>query len=302
MDTLSINVNGKLLDMRSPLVMGILNVTPDSFHAGSRVTPESIVKRAGEMLSWGADILDIGGMSTRPGAEDVSEALELERVGEALKALRSAYPDAVISVDTFRSDVARAAVLDFGADIINDIGGGEMDPRMFDAVAEMKVPYVLMHSHGIPTKSGNKTAYNDVATDVLRYLAFKTDELHQLGVCDVIIDPGFGFAKDTAQNYELLSRLSIFKSLGCPILAGMSRKRMVQEVIGSDAAGALCGTTAVNMLALLNGANILRVHDVKEARDTVKIFMEYSRCAPKSFNTVDTYTQEGLTDSIKIPS
>lgn len=284
---MSFNIGGRLLEFTRPLVMGILNVTPDSFYAGSRVTAAECAARAGEMLGDGADILDIGGFSTRPGAAEVSEAEELDRLLPALEGIRAEYPEAVISVDTFRGNVARRCI-DCGADIINDIGGGTLDDGIWEAAAETGAPYILMHTRGTPATMSSLTDYDDIVADVLSDLAFKTDRLRRLGVCDVIVDPGFGFAKDVDQNFRLLGQLALFRGLGCPILAGLSRKTMIWRELGITPAEALNGTTALNMTALLNGADILRVHDVKAAAETVRLYEAYHRNLPDRTNTVTT--------------
>lgn len=291
---ISFNLNGRLFTADRPLVMGIVNVTPDSFFAASRVDGDGLLSRVAVMIDEGADILDIGGYSTRPGAAEVSADEELARLLPAVNRVREAYPDAIISVDTFRADVARKCV-EAGADIINDIGGGDLDPDMFATVADLKVPYVLMHMRGTPADMQSRTDYDDVAADVLRDLAFKTDRLHQMGVCDVIVDPGFGFAKNVDQNFRLLASLRAFRSLGCAVLAGLSRKTMVWKELGITPDEALNGTTAVNMIALLNGADILRVHDVKEAVQTVRLYEAYRRNLPPC-RSVSVTGPDGITN------
>lgn len=273
---LTINIGGRLVETARPLVMGIVNVTPDSFYAGSRADMPGLAARVAGMLSDGADIIDLGGYSTRPGAAKVDAAEELRRLEPAVALLRREFPDIIISVDTWRAEVAERCV-GLGADIVNDISGGDMDPAMFGAVARMKVPYILMHTRGTPATMQTMTDYDDVAADVLRDLAFKTDRLRQAGVCDIIVDPGFGFAKTVDQNYALLGALGAFRALGCPLLAGVSRKTMIWKELGVTPDEALNGTTAVNMLALVNGADILRVHDVRQAAETVRIFEAYRR-------------------------
>lgn len=275
----SLNLRGRLFTADRPLVMGIVNVTPDSFFAGSRVDASRLLSRVDSMLGAGADILDLGGYSTRPGAPDVPADVELERLLPAIEAIRAHWHKAVISVDTFRASVARRCI-DAGADIINDISGGDLDAGMFATVADLKVPYVLMHTRGTPAQMQSLTDYDDVVADVLRDLAFKADRLRQAGVCDVIVDPGFGFAKTVDQNFRLLASLGAFKRIGCPILAGMSRKTMIWKELGITPDQALNGTTAVNMLALLNGADILRVHDVREAVEAVRLYQAYCRNIP----------------------
>ena len=291
---ISFNLKGRLFTADRPLVMGIVNVTPDSFFAASRVDGDGLLSRVAVMIDEGADILDIGGYSTRPGAAEVSADEELARLLPAVNRVREAYPDAIISVDTFRADVARKCV-EAGADIINDIGGGDLDPDMFATVADLKVPYVLMHMRGTPADMQSRTDYDDVAADVLRDLAFKTDRLHQMGVCDVIVDPGFGFAKNVDQNFRLLASLRAFRSLGSAVLAGLSRKTMVWKELGITPDEALNGTTAVNMIALLNGADILRVHDVKEAVQTVRLFEAYRRNLPPC-RSVSVTGPDGITN------
>lgn len=285
---LTLNIGGQLHIWSRPVVMGILNLTPDSFFADSRVSQENLRIRAGEMLDAGADILDIGGVSTRPGASWVSMAEELTRLLPAVEEIRKSFPEAIISVDTFRAETARKCV-EGGADIINDISGGSLDAAMFETVARLKVPYVLMHTRGTPADMQNLTDYDDVTADVLSDLAFKADRLHQTGVSDVIIDPGFGFAKTLDQNYELLGGLRLFTAIG-PVLAGMSRKSMATRLLGIPASEALNATTALNMTALLNGASILRVHDVKEAVETCRIYSAYARNLPEQENIITTVT------------
>lgn len=286
----SINVGGRLLELSRPLVMGVLNVTPDSFHSASRVSSSEIGEAAARMVADGADILDIGACSTRPGADMPTASEEMSRLLPALEAVRERCPEAVISIDTFRASVARECVGDFGADIINDISGGDMDPEMWSAVADMGVPYVLMHTRGEPSTMTRLTDYADVTAEVLRDLARKTDALRQLGVCDVIVDPGFGFAKTLEQNYELLANLRAFEVIGAPILVGMSRKKMIQRAVGEEAGsdGALYGTLAAHTLAMANGADIIRVHDVRAAAAAAKVFAQYRRAIPATSNQIVT--------------
>lgn len=273
---LTLSLRGRLKEWRYPAVMGIINVTPDSFFSGNRAdSTESLLGLVAEMLSDGADIIDIGGHSTRPGAPEVSEEEETARVVGAVAKVRDYYPEAVISVDTFRASVAERC-FDAGADIINDIGGGDLDGRMFETVSKLKCPYVLTHTRGTPDTMDDLTDYGDVCADVLRDLAFKADRLHDMGVSDVIIDPGFGFAKTTRQNYRLLGALEAFRTLG-PVLAGISRKSMITRALGITPEEALNGTTVLNTIALLNGASILRVHDVGAAREAVTLFSAYDR-------------------------
>lgn len=268
----TINCRGKLLDFTSPIVMGILNVTPDSFFAGSRAgNVVSLLEQAEKQLSEGATILDIGGMSTRPGAEMINESTELNRILPAIRAITRAFPEAVVSVDTFRAAIARACVGE-GAHIVNDISGGTLDDKMFATVADLNVPYVLMHTRGTPQTMQSLTQYDDVALEILDFFIEKVGVLRGLGVKDIILDVGFGFAKNTEQNFELLKKLSIFKILECPILAGLSRKGMIWKTLGITPEESLNGTTAAHIFALQGGAKILRVHDVKAAIETIRIF------------------------------
>lgn len=267
----TLNIAGKLLDLSTPQVMGILNVTPDSFFSGSRVLQiEDAYKKADKMLSEGASMLDIGGHSTRPGADAVSEEEELNRVLPVVEMLRKRFPEAIISIDTFRASVARKSI-EAGAHIINDIAGGNLDPLMFETVAELNVPYILMHSRGTPQTMKELNQYDDLVTDVLRELQTKIYQLRQLGVKDIVADMGFGFAKNADQNYVLLRELRAFEALEVPLLVGVSRKSMIWRKLDITPDQSLNGTTALNTVAILNGANILRVHDVKEAIEVVKL-------------------------------
>ncbi|MDR3695820.1 dihydropteroate synthase [Mucilaginibacter sp.] len=268
----TLNAGGYLIDLSSPKVMGIINLTPDSFFAGSRKPGvEEAVLQAGKMLGEGATFLDLGAYSSRPGAVDISIQEETDRLLPVIEAIRAEYPEAMLSVDTFRSKVAEAAI-NAGGHIINDISGGQLDEDMFATAARLQVPYILMHMKGTPQNMLQKTDYEDVFAEVYDYFSTKYYQLKQLGVHDVIIDPGFGFAKKQEQSYALMSRLEEFNRLQLPILAGVSRKRMIYHLLGIDPEEALNGTTALNTIALTKGANILRVHDVKEAVEAVKIF------------------------------
>ena len=272
MNHLSINIKGSLHHFHKPWVMGILNVTPDSFFAESRtIETDDIRRRIDDLISQGADIIDIGGYSSRPGAPEVSADEEYSRLARGLEAIRKYHPDTLISVDTFRADVARRCVSDWEADIINDISGGNLDAEMWPTVAELQVPYLLMHMRGTPSSMQSLCDYNDVTADVIRDLAFKIDAMHQLGIADIIVDPGFGFAKDINQNYQLMAELDQFKQLNAPLLVGISRKSMIYRPLDITPQTAINGTTVLNTFALLHGANILRVHDVKEAVEAVKI-------------------------------
>ena len=270
----TINVRGRLVSLDEPQVMGILNVTPDSFFATSRCrSEEEIRQRVCMMRREGATMVDIGAYSSRPGAEEVSVEEELRRLLPAVGIVREEWPDAIISVDTFRAEVARQAV-EAGADIINDISGGEMDKDMFRTVAELHVPYILMHMQGTPQDMQKAPHYDNLMCEVFRSLGERVEELHEAGVADVIVDPGFGFGKTMAQNYEMMARLGEFHLLGCPILVGISRKSMVYRLLDATPEESLNGTTALNTIALMNGASILRVHDVREAVEAIKIYRQ----------------------------
>lgn len=270
--TYSLNLKGRLVAIDHPWVMGIVNVTPDSFYSGSRVNDElTLVERVREMISDGADIIDVGACSTRPGSASVDARGEMERLQWALAVIRREAPDVILSIDTYRAEVARRCVEEWGADMINDISGGTLDDEMFATIARLHVPYVLMHTRGTPETMSSLTDYNDVAAEVLEWLARRIDEMRQLGVADIIADPGFGFAKTLEQNYEMLARLNAFHALDAPLLVGVSRKRMIYTPLACTADDALNGTTVINTLALQQGAHILRVHDVKSAVEAVKL-------------------------------
>lgn len=275
---MTINIKGELIPFNRPLVMGILNVTPDSFYAGSRKQNEAeIAKQIESILNEGGDMVDIGGYSSRPDAADVSEVEELERLKLALELIKRDYPDITVSVDTFRSSIARTVVEEYGAAIINDISGGQLDKNMFPTIAALKVPYILMHMRGTPKTMQQQTDYNHLTADIIKYFPEKVDELFQLGVNDIILDPGFGFSKTLEQNYELMNHLGDFRLFGLPILVGISRKSMIYKLLGNTPAESLNGTTVLNTFALLNGANILRVHDVKEAVEAVRIVNQINK-------------------------
>lgn len=269
--TYTLNLKGRLTQVDRPLVMGILNITPDSFYAGSRWSDEQeILQRTEKMLSEGADILDIGGQSTRPGAERISEEEEIKRVVPAIQSILKQFPNAIISVDTFYSEVAKQAV-DNGAAIINDISAGSLDDKMFATVAKLNVPYILMHMQGEPQTMHLNPQYDNVVSDVVKFFSQKINELRLLGVNDLILDPGFGFGKTQPHNIQLMQHLNALTIFDIPLLVGISRKKMVQRMVETDAAGALNGTTALNTIALMKGAQLLRVHDVKEAVEAVKV-------------------------------
>lgn len=270
----TVRLQGKLLDLSAPVVMGILNLTPDSFFQpeGRDGLPgtQQLLREAGQMLNEGATILDLGAYSSRPGAEHISEEEEMQRLLPAVKAIAREFPQAIISVDTFRAAVAEAAIAE-GAQLINDISGGELDQEMFATVARLKVPYILMHMQGTPQTMQQDPHYENLMAEILDYFIQKINKLNDLGLYDIIIDPGFGFGKTLEHNYELLAKLQTLKVLDCPILAGVSRKSMIYKLLGGTAADALNGTTVANTIALLNGAKILRVHDVKAAAEAIKI-------------------------------
>jgi dihydropteroate synthase len=268
----TLNAGGQLLDLSSPKVMGIINLTPDSFFAGSRKPSiDEAVQQAQKMLNEGASFLDLGAYSSRPGAEDISVQEETDRQLPVVEAIVKQFPEAVLSIDTFRAKVAETAIK-AGAHIINDISGGQLDADMFATVARLQVPYILMHMRGTPQNMQQQTTYEDVFAEVYDYFASKYHELKRLGVHDVIIDPGFGFAKERAHSYALMNRLQDFDLLQLPVLVGISRKKMIYGTLGITAAEALNGTTTLNTVALTKGANILRVHDVKEAVEAIKIW------------------------------
>jgi len=270
-----INAGGTLLDLEIPKVMGILNITPDSFYKGSRYnTEEDILRAAVRMMEEGADILDIGGYSSRPGAADISQEEEGKRVLKAINLISRELPKAIISIDTFRADVAREAIIESGAHMINDISGGDADSEMFSVVEKLNVPYIMMHMKGDPLTMQDNPVYDDVVADILKWFGEKIFRLQSAGVKDIIIDPGFGFGKTFDHNFELLRRLGDFSIAGLPLLVGVSRKSMIWKTLKITADEALNGTTALNAIALSNGADILRVHDVKEAVQTVQLFIK----------------------------
>ncbi|NPA36247.1 MAG: dihydropteroate synthase [Chlorobi bacterium] len=267
-----INIRGELVDLSYPLVMGILNITPDSFYDGGRYeTEKSVIERCEKILQEGGKIIDIGAYSSRPGADDVPENEEWERVESALKIIRSRFPDVWLSLDTFRSGIVQRAVEEYGVDIINDIYGGNADSHMFETIGRLKVPYILMHMQGTPMTMQNNPEYMDVVADISLFFSEKVNELQSFGTNDIILDPGFGFGKTVEHNYELLKRLQEFGLHKLPLCVGVSRKSMIYKVLGVTPEESLNGTSALNTIALINGANILRVHDVKEAVEIVKL-------------------------------
>ena len=276
---LYINVNGRLMDLSEPQVMGILNVTPDSFYAGSRgVTEQSIVDRLHQCMNEGASIVDIGAYSSRPGAQEVSVAEEMERLRTGLELVRKHRPDAIVSVDTFRADVAKMCVEEYDVALINDISAGQMDNQMFTTIARLGVPYIIMHMKGTPQDMQIAPKYDHFLKEIFYYFSEKVQKLRDLGVKDIIIDPGFGFGKTLEHNYELMNHLEEFALFELPILVGISRKSMIYKLLDITPEEALTGTTALNTIALQKGAHILRVHDVREAVETVKIVQKMKAC------------------------
>ena len=276
---LYINVNGRLMDLSEPQVMGILNVTPDSFYAGSRSeTEKDIVQRLHQIIDEGASIIDIGGYSSRPNAEHISAEEEMNRLRNGLEIIRKHHPDAVVSVDTFRADVAKMCVEEYGVAIINDISAGQMDEEMFPTIARLGIPSIIMHMKGTPQDMQMDPQYDHFLKEIFYYFSEKVQKLRDLGVKDIIIDPGFGFGKTIEHNYELMNHLEEFSLFELPLLVGVSRKSMIYKLLETTPEEALNGTTALQTIALLKGANILRVHDVKEAVESIKIVQKMKAC------------------------
>lgn len=274
-----INVNGRLMDLSEPQVMGILNVTPDSFYAGSRMgTEKDIINRLHQITSEGASILDIGAYSSRPDAEHISTEEEMNRLRTGLDLVRKHQPEAVVSVDTFRADVAKMCVEEFGAAMINDISAGQLDAAMFGTIAQLGVPYIMMHMQGTPQNMQMNPHYDHLLKEVFLYFAERVQKLRDLGAKDIIIDPGFGFGKTLEHNYELMNHLDEFQLFELPLLVGISRKSMIYKLLGTTPEKALNGTTVLNTIALMKGANILRVHDVKAAKEAVTLVEKMKSC------------------------
>ena len=268
----TLNCRGKLINLSTPLVMGILNITPDSFYDGGKyITEKQILKKTGQMIREGASIIDVGAYSSRPGAEEISVDQEIGRLAPALGAIRKRYQDIIISVDTFRSSVAEMAVKEYDVDIVNDISAGDADKNMFDMVTGLSVPYIMMHMKGTPMDMQVNPVYDDVVEEILLYFSEKVQKAKLAGICDIIIDPGFGFGKTLDHNYRILSRLDDFKILELPVLAGFSRKSMIYKALDITSREALNGTSVINTIALMKGADILRVHDVREAMQAIKL-------------------------------
>lgn len=273
---MTINCLGQLIDLSSPKVMGILNITPDSFYDGNRYNSDTLIlAQVEKMLRDGAAFIDMGAYSSRPKAAEISEAEEQSRLLPIVKLILDHFPDALLSIDTFRSNIAQKS-LDMGASMINDISAGALDEKMMEVVSVYKVPYVMMHMRGTPQTMSTMTHYDDIVKEMLFYFSEKVAKARSLGINDVIIDPGFGFAKTLDQNFEVLQKMELFQNLELPILAGISRKSMVYKVLNSSAEEALNGTTALHMIALMKGASILRVHDVKEAMECIRLFEKFS--------------------------
>lgn len=272
----TLNIRGRLISPSYPVAMGIVNITPDSFYTGSRTNSlTEILTRCEQILNEGGQIIDIGAYSSRPGAENISTEEEKKRISDVLPAIRKEFPDTIISVDTFRSEVAQMSVIEFGADMINDISGGTLDEKMFETIAALHVPYILMHMRGTPQTMKDLNQYNNLVKDILLFFADKVNTLRLMGVADIIIDPGFGFAKNIDQNFQLLSNLEKFRFLNLPVLAGLSRKSFIYKTLDTTPEDALTGTIAMNTVALLKGADILRVHDVKEAVECIRLTQAY---------------------------
>lgn len=272
--THTLNLRGRLLELREPQIMGILNVTPDSFYSDSRTPDEAhITDRVRQMMDEGADMIDIGGYSSRPGADDVTPEEEMDRLRRGLRIVRKLYPEEPVSVDTFRADVARMCIEEEGADIINDISGGMMDRQMFRTVARLGVPYILMHMQGTPDTMQVAPHYDNLRREVMLYFAERIDRLCQMGAKDIIVDPGFGFGKTLEHNYELMNHLEDFAVFNLPLLVGISRKSMIYKLTGGTPQTSLNGTTVLNTISLVKGAHILRVHDVKAAAEAKQIYM-----------------------------
>jgi dihydropteroate synthase len=272
---ITLQIKGRLILWDEPQIMGVMNLTPDSFYEGSRLklNKDEVLGRAQQMITDGADILDIGGYSSRPGAANISIEEEIQRIKDPIHWISEEFPEIILSVDTFRSEVARRGI-EAGAHMVNDISGGSLDPNMYETISELSVPYILMHMQGTPQNMQGKTDYENILREILNYFSEKLHIIREFGIKDVIIDPGFGFAKTLEQNYFLLKNLELFDMINLPILVGLSRKSMIYKLLEVEPSEALNGTTALNMVALMKGANILRVHDVKEANETRKLFKQ----------------------------
>ncbi len=279
----SLNLQGRILNLSTPVVMGILNATPDSFYPRSRLlNPEDAVARAREMLEQGAKIVDVGAVSSRPGAEEVTEEEELNRLSPVIEAIRREIPDCAVSVDTWRGSVAREMYERYGIHMVNDISAGQMDQSMFQVMASLGIPYVIMHMQGKPSNMQDAPLYENVVDELLQFFGERVDKLRKKGINDIVIDPGFGFGKTLEQNYELLTHMDAFRIFELPLMVGLSRKSMINKVLETDSDHSLVGTTAAHMAALINGASILRVHDVRAAIETIKIFEQIVQSRTRS--------------------
>jgi dihydropteroate synthase len=273
---LTINCNGRLMDFNQPRIMGILNQTPDSFYDGGKYRTENeITSRIQTLLSEGADIIDVGAYSSRPGAEEVTTDEEKSRLNKVLRIILKSFPDAIVSVDTYRADIAEYVVKEYGVAIINDISSGMLDERMFDVVGALKIPYIMMHMKGTPQTMQKDPVYEDITREVLAFFADRIHMAVHAGIKDIIVDPGFGFGKTTEHNFKLLKELSLFEMLGYPVMAGLSRKSMIYKSLHKSPGEVLNGTTVLHTIALINGARILRVHDVKEASEAIQLYTLY---------------------------
>lgn len=272
---ITLQIKGRMILWDEPQIMGVMNLTPDSFYEGSRLklNKDDVLGRAQQMINDGADIFDIGGYSSRPGAANISIEEEIQRIEDPIQWISEEFPEIIISVDTFRSEVARRGI-EAGAHMVNDISGGSLDPNMYKTISELSVPYIIMHMKGNPQNMQGKTHYENILREILNYFSKKLHIIREFGIKDVIIDPGFGFAKTLEQNYFLLKNLELFDMINLPILVGLSRKSMIYKLLEVEPSEALNGTIALNMVALMKGANILRVHDVKEANETRKLFKQ----------------------------
>ena len=272
----TLRIRGKIFELSDPKIMGVLNVTPDSFYDGGRYTNEQlIVDRVRQMISEGADFIDVGAFSSRPGADFVSENDEVNRLNPALTAIRKHFPDSILSIDTFRSGIAKFAVENFNVDIINDIFAGKADDKMYQTVAELGVPYIIMHMKGTPQNMQKNPSYKNVTKEIFMFFSEKLSQIRHAGVNDIVIDPGFGFGKTIEHNYTILKQLDAFKIFELPVMVGLSRKSFIYKVLKTVPEESLNGTTVLNTIALVNGASILRVHDVKEAKEAIRLTQMY---------------------------
>jgi dihydropteroate synthase len=275
---LSLNCRGKLLNLSSPKVMGILNVTQDSFYDGGRYAdPNTALERVREMISEGAHVIDIGGASSRPGAEIISSGDELNRLIPIVSLIRNEFPEIILSIDTYNSHVAKEMVQNFGVDMVNDISAGNIDAEMIPTICDLKVPYIIMHMNGIPGNMQENPQYHNVVDEIVQFFAHKVYQLRKQGVADIVIDPGFGFGKNMEHNYDLLSQFEAFQMFELPLMAGLSRKSMIYNLLETDSEHSLNGTTAAHMILLQKGVTFLRVHDVKEAMEAIKVFGESNK-------------------------